>query len=264
MPFVHASAAMGRVLAEHHHKSKIEEIRAQIAADDAKAARPHIQAMREALAPRITPENIDRHIATARQDLEQAKAAAANTRNAPSTRLNARQHIADSTRKLNRLHELKATLDQPGGGHETPGEHPVVTHNPAAKTKRGDVVAFVHQSSSSFVNGPTQTSTRVTIGEVTGATREGHVKEFRDFEGGAPRKLEHMGLQHAQRYILPAERLADKAGLEEHVRSRGFLAGSGNYKPFQSIEEAHAAIKPFVRRPGEAGKAEAAKRFQRR
>jgi hypothetical protein len=128
----------------------------------------------------------------------------------------------------------------------------VVAHNPAVKAKRGDVVAFEHQSSSSYINGPNQTRTRITIGEVTSATRDGQVKEFRDFEGGAPQKLEHAGLQHAQRYIIPSERVANKGGLEQHVRSRGFLAGSGNYKPFESIEEAHSAIKPFVTRASNA------------
>lgn len=125
----------------------------------------------------------------------------------------------------------------------------VVAPSPT-KAKRGDVVAFVHKSSSSYVNGPNQTRTRVTIGEVTSATRDGQVKEFRDFEAGTPRKLEHAGLEHAERYILPSEKIADKAGLEEHVRSRGVLAGSGNYKPIESIEEAHAAIKPYVHSAG--------------
>jgi hypothetical protein len=115
------------------------------------------------------------------------------------------------------------------------------------KAKRGDVVAFEHHTTSSYINGPNETHTRITIGEVTSVTRDGQVKEFRDYEAGSPQKLERSGLEHASRYIIPGDKI-DKAGVEELVRSRGVLAGSGNYNPFRSIEEAHAALKPHVRK----------------
>lgn len=201
----------------------------------------------DGVSPRITRENADEVIAAQKANLEREtafyneKGLGGKFKYAPGSRSAAKQHIATAKRNIEAAERVKA-----GGA--------------ARKAKRGELVVFVGQSSTTFAQGGTKTSPSITIGEVTSVDRLGIVKAFRPVDylssdGSAARKMDNAGseIRNAQQLFISPDQI-DIAAAKEYLRSNGYM-------PFASVDEVKNALRQFRVKPGDAGRAEARKRF---
>lgn len=198
--------------------------------------------------PRITRENADEVIAAQKANLEREtefynkKGVGGSYQYSPSSRKQAKQRIADAKRNIANAERVKA------GGAVRPA-------------KRGELVVFVGKSSTSYASGGTVESPSITIGEVTSVDRLGIVKAFRPVDylssdGSAPRKMDNASseIRNAQQLFISPDQI-DIAAAKEYLRSNGYM-------PFASVDEVKNALRQFRVKPGDAGRAEARKRFR--
>lgn len=197
--------------------------------------------------PRITRENADEVIAAQKKNLEyetefyNKKGVGGSYLYTPSSRKIAKERIATAKRNIEAAERVKA-----GGA--------------VRKAKRGELVVFVGKSSYTDASMKTVTTDKVTIGEVTSVDKLGNIKAFRhvDYlsgEGSAPRKMDNAGsdIRNAQQLFIGPDQI-DIPAAKEFLRSNGYM-------PFSSVEEVKNALRQFRIKPGDAGRAEARRRF---
>jgi len=116
------------------------------------------------------------------------------------------------------------------------------------KASRGDaiVIVIVSQESNYVTGAARTTSTRVELGIVTNITRDGLVKKFRAaaYQDSSPRTLDTViGFQRT--LVIPTSQISTQ-DVEAVARNHHFDGHPGQAKPFSSVDEAKAALKPYV------------------
>lgn len=120
---------------------------------------------------------------------------------------------------------------------------PDPTFSPA---RRGDLAIVVKDSTHFVIGQGTVESTDAYVCVVTNITRQGHVVAVRmpgDHEGDRPSRLEHMGRTSV--FVCSQARVdvaAAVAAAEAHT-----WPGHSYPMPFESLEEARACVRPFLK-----------------
>lgn len=112
-----------------------------------------------------------------------------------------------------------------------------------ARAKRGDLAALIAVRHDYVIGQPTSQRTTVEIHEVTSVTREGAVKAVRRLDSDYSTPIERChGV--TQRLLIPAA-VIDKPAAVQTILAHTW-PGHESMKPYDSIEEARAALRPHL------------------
>lgn len=114
------------------------------------------------------------------------------------------------------------------------------------KTRRGDLAVITSASRSAFVQGEAQESVRVTLGRVSGVSREGKVLRYKEatFADGEEREVK-VGARERVQTVSAA--LVDIEAVLADYRAHTWRATSGSdsdmIRPYSSLEDLRKVIR---------------------
>lgn len=116
--------------------------------------------------------------------------------------------------------------------------------------KRGDLLVIEGTESTFYINKKSETRIRYDVMEIVGLFRDGRIKTVRslDFQTSEPLARVLACSTNNKTWVIPAQRI-DKDAAVSAIQAHRWPGheDSPMIRPFESIDEVRALLKPFVR-----------------